>query len=142
MNKVGVRLAPDLSNTYGIIKDDETVAIFEYICKKLNNYGLAYLHISGYSLDEENKMKAIINTAKHYKKFYNGTYMINGGFTIETANQAIEEGYADLVSFGTLYIANPDLVARFEKGAALNTPDRQTFYGGGAKGYLDYPFLS
>lgn len=141
LNKVGVRIAPDLTNTFGIVKDDETVAFFEYICKKLGDYGLAYLHISGFSLDPANKEKNIIETAKYYRKLYTGTYMINGGFTRDSANKALEEGYADLVSFGVPFIANPDLVERFEQNAPLNQADRTTFYGIGSVGYTDYPFL-
>jgi N-ethylmaleimide reductase len=52
---------------------------------------------------------------------------------------AVENGYADLVSFGVLYLANPDLVARFRTGVQLSIPDRSTFYGGGERGYTDYP---
>ena len=139
--KVGVRLTPDLTQTFGIVHDDETEALFEYICKKLNDYGLAYLHISGFSLDSNKKEENIINTAKHYRKIYTGTYIINGGFSRDTANAAIEEGYADLVSFGVPFIANPDLVERFAKNAPLNKADKNTFYGKGPVGYTDYPFL-
>jgi N-ethylmaleimide reductase len=66
--------------------------------------------------------------------------MVNNGYTRELAEQALDEG-ADLVAFGKPFIANPDLVRRLRKGAELNTPDRATFYGGGAKGYVDYPTL-
>lgn len=141
IEKVGVRLAPDMVNTFGIVKDDETDLLFEYIVKKLNEYNLAYLHISGFSLDPNKKEENIIKTAKHYRKLYNGTYMINGGFTKDTANRAIEEGYADLVSFGVPFIANPDLVERFATNSALNEADKNTFYGIGPVGYTDYPTL-
>jgi N-ethylmaleimide reductase len=65
--------------------------------------------------------------------------MLNGGFDRETGNAAISEGLADLVSFGSLFLANPDLPERFAEGAPLNPPDRATFYGGTEKGYIDYP---
>lgn len=68
-------------------------------------------------------------------------YMTNGGYTFETANAAIARGEADMISFGQLFIANPDLVERLRRGAPLNTPDPSTFYTGGEKGYLDYPVL-
>lgn len=142
LEKVGVRIAPDLTNTFGIVKDEETDALFEYMVNKLNAYGLAYLHISGFSLDPAKKSENIIATAKHYRKLYNGTCMINGGFTRDSANLAIEEGYADIVSFGEAFIANPDLVERFALDAPLNKPDRSTYYGKGPVGYTDYPFLN
>jgi N-ethylmaleimide reductase len=65
----------------------------------------------------------------------------NGGFTLEKANHYLREGWADAIAFGVAAIANPDLVERFRTGAPLNTVDASTFYGGGEKGYTDYPFL-
>jgi N-ethylmaleimide reductase len=66
--------------------------------------------------------------------------MVNNGYDQALAKKALAEG-ADLVSFGRLFIANPDLTERMRHGAPLNTPDRMTFYGGGDKGYTDYPTL-
>ncbi len=65
--------------------------------------------------------------------------MVNSGFTASTAEAALARREADLVSFGVLFLANPDLVERFRLGAPLNEPDRLTFYGGDARGYTDYP---
>jgi 2,4-dienoyl-CoA reductase-like NADH-dependent reductase (Old Yellow Enzyme family) len=65
----------------------------------------------------------------------------NGNYTHETANSALVNGDADLVSFGKLFLANPDLPKRFKLNALLNEPDLGTFYGSGEKGYTDYPFL-
>jgi N-ethylmaleimide reductase len=70
-----------------------------------------------------------------------GAWMVNNGYDKVLAEQALAGG-ADLVAFGRPYIANPDLVERLRQGAALNTPDKNTFYGGGAKGYTDYPVLA
>ena len=58
------------------------------------------------------------------------------------ANKALAAGEADLIAFGKPFISNPDLVERLKRGAPLNAPDKATFYGGGAKGYTDYPTLS
>ena len=69
-----------------------------------------------------------------------GAWMVNNGYDGALAEQALANG-ADLVSFGKAYIANPDLVARLRAGGPFNAPDRATFYGGGAKGYTDYPAL-
>jgi N-ethylmaleimide reductase len=68
--------------------------------------------------------------------------MTNGGYTLDSANAAISTGMADLVAFGNLYIANPDLAERFAQNAPLNTPDASTFYGGNETGYIDYPSLT
>lgn len=67
--------------------------------------------------------------------------MVNNGYTAEMAAEAISSGYADLVAFGRLYISNPDLVERFRRNAPLNEVDWALAYGGGAKGYTDYPVL-
>jgi len=72
---------------------------------------------------------------------WNGFYIANGDYDALTANTAIESGYADAITFGRTYIANPDLMERLKSGAQLNEPDQDTFYGGGAKGYIDYPFM-
>ena len=67
--------------------------------------------------------------------------MGNKGYDLARANAALREGAVDLVSFATLFLANPDLPERFRRGAPLNPPDRDTFYRGGEKGYTDYPAL-
>jgi len=85
---------------------------------------------------------AIQEVAKHFRKIYNGTIIINRAFTNETANQVLNDGDADLVSFGVPFIANPDLVQRFKTNAALNQPDQATFYTPGEKGYTDYSSLN
>ncbi len=66
---------------------------------------------------------------------------MNGGFDFKSGQEAIVSGIGDLVSYGTLYIANPDLVERFRRGSPLNTAEETTFYTPGEKGYLDYPHL-
>jgi 2,4-dienoyl-CoA reductase-like NADH-dependent reductase (Old Yellow Enzyme family) len=75
------------------------------------------------------------------RQAFRGVYVANEQFTIEAAERAIAEGAADAVAFGEKFIANPDLPARIKTGAPLNEPDPETFYGGGAKGYVDYPAL-
>ena len=71
-----------------------------------------------------------------------GAWLVNNGYDKELAEKAVAEGHADLVAFGKLFIANPDLVRRLRKNVALNAPDKATFYGGGAKGYTDYPVFA
>jgi N-ethylmaleimide reductase len=75
------------------------------------------------------------------REAFGGPLMLNGGLTRETAEKAMSEGRADLVSVGVPVLANPDVVARWKTNAPLNAPDKATFYGGGAKGYTDYPTL-
>lgn len=72
---------------------------------------------------------------------YSGTLIVCGGYDYRKAVACLEEGRADLVAFGRLFIANPDLPERFRQNAELNPPDESTYYGGGAKGYVDYPTL-
>ena len=73
---------------------------------------------------------------------FDGAWMVNNGYNREMAIEAVSSGHADLVSFGRLFLANPDLVERLLKNATLNVPmDQRTFYGGGAHGYIDYPTL-
>ena len=70
-----------------------------------------------------------------------GTLIANGGYDQALAEQAINEGKADLVAFGSLFIANPDLPQRFALGAPLAQPDSESIYGGEENGYVDYPSL-
>ncbi len=76
-----------------------------------------------------------------FRPLFSGPMISNGGYDKAKAIAAIEAGTADLVSFGVLFIANPDLPARFKQRVPLNNPDPTTFYGEGAKGYTDYPSL-
>lgn len=68
--------------------------------------------------------------------------MLNNGYNFTLAKQAVESGQADLISFGRLFISNPDLVERLRLGTLLTAPDTTTFYGGDEHGYTDYPFLN
>ena len=76
------------------------------------------------------------------RRAFGGPLIVNGGYTLESANAAIAAGETDLVAFAALVIANPDLPERFRSAAPMNEPDRATFYDGGAKGYVDYPALT
>lgn len=140
LEKVGVRLAPDLNHTFGITHDESTIATFEYIFHTLNDYPLAYVHISGFSLDKEHKgMEQVLDTALKYRKIYKGTLMINKGFDAATGHHALMKDIADLISFGVPFISNPDLVERIKGNHPWADADRKTFYGGAAEGYIDYP---
>jgi len=138
IRKVAVRLNPSLNGIMGILVDDETIAFYNYLVNRLNDYDLAYLHLIEPFTDVSGNANAIQEVAKHFRQLYTGTIIINRGFSKDTANQVIGDGDADLVSFGVPFIANPDLVERYRTGATLNVPDQNTFYTPGEKGYTDY----
>jgi N-ethylmaleimide reductase len=139
ISRVAVRLNPSLNGIMGILVDHETIALYDYIVNRLNDYGLAYIHLIEPFTDVTGNQHAVQDVAKHFRKVYNGTIIINRGFNKETAAQVIAAGDTDLVSFGVPFLANPDLVARFKADAPLNQPDQSTFYTSGEKGYTDYP---
>lgn len=140
--KIGARFNPSLNGPFGTTMDADTIATFEYIIKKLNDYNLAYVHLSEPFTDVSEIPHAVTEIAKHFRPLYNGTLMINSAFDQEKGNKVIEEGYADLVAYGKPYVSNPDLVERFENNLDLAEWDQSTFYSGGAEGYTDYPEAS
>ena len=138
---IGLRLNPDLSDSFGITVDESTRPTFDFLVEKLNDYALAYLHLSGFSKsDTPSSVEAVMDMAAHFREIYNGKLMINRGFDAKNAARAVAEGITDMVSFGIPFIANPDLVARFRKNLPLNKADRSTFYSKGPGGYIDYPW--
>lgn len=140
-NRIGVRLNPSLHGLFGMTMDEETIPTFDYLVKRLNQYNLAYLHLSEPFTDVTAIPGAEPHIAQRYRPLYKGTLIINSGFDQESGNRIIEEGQADLVAFGKLFISNPDLVRRFAQNAELNEWDKETFYSPGPKGYTDYPSL-
>lgn len=140
--KIGARFNPSLNGLFGMTMDEETIPTFEYIIKKLNDYNLAYVHLSEPFTDVSDIPYAVKEIAKHFRPLYNGTLMINAGFDQEKGNKVIENGDADLVAYGKLFISNPDLVERFENNLELAEWDEDTFYTTGPKGYTDYPKAS
>ncbi|WPO84442.1 alkene reductase [Chryseobacterium sp. JJR-5R] len=142
IRKIGVRLNPSLNGIMGILVDDETIELYHYIVNRLNDYDLAYIHLIEPFTDVSGNAYAIQEVAKYFRKIYSGTIIINRAFTKETATKVLQDGDADLVSFGVPFIANPDLPERFKTEAPLNQPDQATFYTPGEKGYTDYPALN
>ena len=138
-NKIGVRLNPSLNGVFGIDATEETIPTFDYIVERLNNYDLAYLHLSEPFTDVSDIDFLETEIAKHYRPKYHGNLMINANFDQESGNAVIKEGNADLVAYGKLYISNPDLVERFAIKAPTAEWDQDTFYTQGEKGYTDYP---
>lgn len=102
--------------------------------------GLAYVHLVEARKGMMHNPDAPLVHPHVRKELTNTPLIINGGYDLESANAAIAEGIADAVSFGAIYLANPDLVARFRAGSsAFNKPDFGTFYTPGERGYTDYP---
>jgi N-ethylmaleimide reductase len=142
--RTGIRLSPvtPANDAY----DADPQPLFDYVIRKLATLNLAYIHIiegaTGGPRELPDRpfdyaaLKAAYRTAGG-----KGAWMVNNGYDKALAEQAVADG-ADLVAFGKLFIANPDLVERLRRNAPLNKPDPTTFYGGDAKGYTDYPALS
>lgn len=138
-NRIGLRLNPSLHGVFGMTMDEETIPTFDYIINKLNEYSLAYLHLSEPFTDVSALAFSEKEIAKRYRPIYKGTIIINAAFDQEKGNQVIADGFADAVAYGKPFISNPDLVERFENHAPLAEYDTATFYTPGEKGYTDYP---
>lgn len=137
-DRLGVRLSP--VSPAGDSKDSDPQALFNHVVDGLNALGLAYLHVvegaTGGPRDNEPFDYAALRAR------FDGVWMVNNGYDRAMALEAVASGRADLVSFGRAFIANPDLVRRLREDAPLNELlGRDTLYGGGAHGYIDYPTL-
>ena len=137
-DRVGVRLSP--SSTFNDMGDSDPQATFGYAIAALNPFDLAYLHLLEPSEADLRYGGTLIPT-KTFRPLYRGNLMVNWDYDKAKGSQAIASGDADLVSYGKLFIANPDLPQRFRLNAPLNQPDPSTFYGGDEHGYIDYPTL-
>jgi N-ethylmaleimide reductase len=135
-SQVGVRISPE--NHFNDIRDSDPQATFNFVAQALSGKGLGYLHVvEGDMISGERSLDY-----RQIRDSFDGRYMANCGYDKARAQTAIARGDADMVSFGQLFIANPDLVQRFKTDAGLNAPDPDTFYGGDEKGYTDYPTLA
>ena len=134
--RVGVRLSP--LNSFNDIRDSDPQGTFHRVAELLAPFGLAYLHVvEGDTTGREN---AELDHAR-LREAFAGPYIANNRYDRTRAIEAIAGGQAAFVAFGSLFLANPDLPERFRRDAPLNTPIRETFYGGDGRGYTDYPFL-
>jgi len=140
-DRVGVRISP--VHTFNSMYDSQPHLTFGYVAKLLNRFGLAYLHVveSRYSDGAYPVKSAQAFDDRMLRDAFQGTYMANAGYDRDRALTALRADDADLIAFGAMFIANPDLPLRLALNAPLNLPDVSTFYGGGEKGYTDYPFL-
>lgn len=144
-DRVGVRISP--VGAFNDMSDSDPETTFNYVAEQLNRFGLAYLHVVEGDEGSESPRGETLELAaafdfKRLRRSFSGLYMANFGYTLARAEAALRESRADLVSFGKLFLANSDLPERFARGAPLNEPDHTTFYGGGERGYTDYPALT
>ncbi|GGX95750.1 alkene reductase [Streptomyces microflavus] len=132
--RTGLRISP--SNPYNDIDEPAPDAVYTALAQEIEPLGLAYLHI----LEDA----PIRELTLALRKVFTGTVLINvhsDGPTGPDDHTVIDDGIADLISYGVLFLANPDLPARLRAGGPFNTPDPSSFFGGDAKGYTDYPAL-
>ncbi len=129
-DRVGVRISPWTKLAGKVNSDSE--ALYTYLAKELDSLEITYLHL----MEAPGTPNAL---APKIRKNFQGPILINSGYNFETGTAAVQSGLADMVSYGSLYIANPDLVERFRTGAKLAEPNHATFYGGTEQGYTDYP---
>lgn len=142
-DRIGVRLSP--YGTFNDVSDSDALGLFSYVVEELNKYQLAYLHLieprAGTAGGSDQLNEQAPQTTEIFRKIFKGKLISAGGYSRETAEEALQANVADGIAFGRLYIANPDLDVRFAQNAQLNRYDRSTFYGGAEKGYTDYPSL-
>jgi N-ethylmaleimide reductase len=136
--RVGVRLSP--LGQANDISDSDPGALFDHVYGSLSRRDLAYLHVveKFYGVDSSQEDRDLI---RGLRECYQGFYIGNGNYDGAQAAEAVHKNYADAITFGRPFIANPDLPERIRRGADLNEPDQSTFYGGGHEGYTDYPTL-
>jgi N-ethylmaleimide reductase len=140
-DKVGIKISP--LQPYGSIVLTDPIATFTHLIHELNTMDFAFVELMKRSpmfpliphYTSEDEMELFGSLVKQ-------TLIAGTAYTKETAEAELQKGIASLVAFGSSFLANPDLPKRFELGAELNTPDFSTMFGGGEKGYIDYPFLT
>jgi N-ethylmaleimide reductase len=142
--RTGIRLSP--VTPANDVVDADPQPLFDHVVKQISPMGLAYLHLIEGATGGPRELPDRPFDYAALKAAYRGAggqgaWMVNNGYDLPLAQQALADG-ADLVAFGKSYIANPDLVARLKAGGPFNAPDKSTFYGGGEKGYTDYPTLA
>ncbi len=135
-DRTGIRVSP--GNPFNDIDEPDPEPAYTALVKDLDQFGLSYLHIA----ESAPGLRALTHTLRG---LFSGVFLLNPATgpasTGPDALALIEDGTADMVSFGALFLANPDLPARLRRGGPYNTPDRANYYGDGAAGYTDYPAL-
>src|ERR1700712_5426149 len=135
--RTGIRISP--VTPANDISDSDPQPLYEYIVDQLSAQKLVYIHVVEGATGGPRDIAPFDYGS--LRKRFSGAYIANNGYDFELANKVLTANEADLIAFGKPFLANPDLVERLKRGAPLNAPDKATFYGGGAKGYTDYPVL-
>lgn len=130
-DRVGIKIAPEMN--FNSVSDVAPQATYQYLVQRLGVLKPAYLHLV--------KTRSTFDYRALLRPLFNGALLHGGGLDKESAQSLIVGGGADAAVFGSLYLANPDLVQRFSSDAPLNKPERDTFYSAGPQGYIDYPAL-
>uniref|UniRef100_A0A453AA54 NADH:flavin oxidoreductase/NADH oxidase N-terminal domain-containing protein n=1 Tax=Aegilops tauschii subsp. strangulata TaxID=200361 RepID=A0A453AA54_AEGTS len=139
-HRVGIRLSPFMD--YMDCHDSDPHVLGLHMATKLNDHGILYLHMIEPRMALVDGRRVVPHRLLPYREAFKGTFIANGGYDREEGDKAVASGYADLVSFGRLFLANPDLPKRLELNAPLNKYNRMTFYiSDPVVGYTDYPFL-
>ena len=135
--RVGIKLSPSIP--FNSMIDSDPEALYSYLIDQLNHLSPAYVHLMQalYPLDALPHWPQ--NPLETFGPQIKTPIITNGGYNADTGEAVVKDGKAALVSYGTTYVANPDLPERFAKGMPLAEPDRDTLYGGGDQGYIDYP---
>lgn len=137
-DRVGIRLSPTSPEAGNTPMDSDVMATYGHLIKQLNRYNLAYLHfVEGSTAASRHVPESIDLDA--LRALFDGPYIGNNGYDLELAIARRAQGKVDTVAFGRPFIANPDLVNRLRYGAELVEAPREAYYGGGAKGYTDWP---
>ncbi len=139
-HQVGIRFSP--SGIFNDMHDSNPLETFSYVLGELNRFGLAYAHITQVTAQDIAHGATGGVGPRELRPAWKGKVISAGGFTQESGNAALAEGWADAIAFGVPFLSNPDLPERFRRNAALNKPDEATFYASGPDGYTDYPFLA
>lgn len=139
-DKIGIRLSPFAD--YMESGDSNPKALGLYMAESLSKFSVLYCHMVEPRMKKVGEKSECPHSLVPLRKAFNGTFISAGGYDREDGNQAVAENRTDLVAFGRLFLANPDLPLRFELNAPLNKYDRETFYAPDPViGYTDYPFL-
>ncbi|WP_413894011.1 alkene reductase [Candidatus Skiveiella danica] len=131
-DRVGIKISPEMN--FNSITDAAPQETYTYLVEQLRGIGLAYLHVALFG--------AKVDYHALLRPRFEGAYLLGGGLTQDSAEDALAAGRAAATVFGSAFLANPDLPERFRLGAALNAPDKNSFYSPGPEGYIDYPSLT
>ncbi|SIS02239.1 MULTISPECIES: alkene reductase [Pseudomonas] len=137
-DRVGIRLSPVTPDAGNTPPDSNVMDLYGYLVDQLNQFDLAYMHFVEGATATTREIPAGVDMDALSARFH-GPYIGNNNYDLEMAIERRSEDLIDAVAFGRYFISNPDLVERLRVGAELTIAPRESYYGGGAKGYTDWP---